>query len=75
MPWADVITDQPGAYLGSQVWAKHDVTRLHTKSEVQVKCNSSMYQAMNWVEGNRGPNSVINATEDFNVINQKGYSE
>ena len=46
MPWADVITDQPGACLGSQAWAKHDVTRLHTKSEVRVKCNTLMHQAI-----------------------------
>ena len=46
MPWADVITDQPGACLGSQAWAKHDVTRLHTNSEVRVKCNASMHQAI-----------------------------
>ena len=30
MPWADVITEQPCACLGSQAWAKHDVTRLRT---------------------------------------------
>ena len=46
MPRADVITDQPGACLGSQAWAKHDVTRLHTKSEVRVKCNTLMHQAI-----------------------------
>ena len=46
MPWADVITDQPGACLVSQAWAKHDVTRLHTKSEVRVKCNTFMHQAI-----------------------------
>ena len=51
MPWADVITDQPGACLGSQAWAKHGVTRLHTKSEVRVKCNTSMHKAITiWKE-------------------------
>ena len=46
MPWADVIADQPGASMGSQAWAKHDVTQLHTKSEVRVKCNTLMHQAI-----------------------------
>ena len=46
MPWADVITDQPGACMGSQAWSKCDVTRLHAKSEVKVKSNTSMYQAI-----------------------------
>ena len=46
MPWADVITDQPGACMGSQAWSKCDVTRLHAKSEVKVKSNTSMHQAI-----------------------------
>ena len=46
MPWAEVITDEPGACMGSQAWEKRDVTRLHAKREVQVKCNTSMHQAI-----------------------------
>ena len=46
MPWADVITDQPGASMDSQAWSKCDVTRLHTKGEVKVKSNTLMHQAI-----------------------------
>ena len=56
MPWADVITDQPGACMGSQAWTKRDVTRLHAKREVQVKCNTSMHQA---ITGKSSKHSLI----------------
>ena len=46
MPCSGVITDQPGACLGSRAWANRAVTQLHTKSEVRVKCNTSMHQAI-----------------------------
>ena len=39
-------TDQPGACMSSQAWANRDVTRLHAKREVQVKCNTSTHQAI-----------------------------
>ena len=41
-----MITDHPGACMGSQAWSKCDVTRLHAKSEVKVKSNTSMHQAI-----------------------------
>ena len=41
-----MITDQPGACMGSQAWSKCDVTRLHAKRELKVKCNTLMHQAI-----------------------------
>ena len=41
-----MITYQPGACMGSQAWSKRDVTQLHAKREVKVKCNTSMHQAI-----------------------------
>ena len=36
LPWADVITDQPGTCMGSQAWANRDVTQLHAKLKSNV---------------------------------------
>ena len=41
-----MITDRPGACVGSQAWSKCDVTRLHAKREVKVKSNPSTHQAI-----------------------------
>ena len=46
MPWADMITDQPGACMGSQVWKRCDVTRLYAKRKLKVKYNTSMHRAI-----------------------------
>ena len=50
MSWADVITDQPGACMGSQAWIKCDVTGLYAKRGVKVKCNASMHQAISTIK-------------------------
>ena len=43
-----MITDQPGACMGSQARSKCDIIRLHAKRKLQVKLkgNTSMHQAI-----------------------------
>ena len=48
--------------MGSQAWSKSDVTRLHAKSEVQVKCNTSMHQA---IMACRRTSTCVVKTPDF----------
>ena len=41
-----MITDQPGACMGSLAWSKCYVTQLHAKRKVKVKCSTLMHQAI-----------------------------
>ena len=60
MQWADVITDQPGAYMGSQAGKSCDVARLFAKRKLKVKCNTSMHQEISYKKfGDYPPKNII----------------